>query len=54
MTSAIVLKECVKPPPQSPPKVTEELGITVKRDGLGHSMQTHYLFEEQIGYLNGI
>ena len=40
MTSAIVSKECVKLPPQSPPKATEELGIIVRHDGLGHSMQT--------------
>ena len=54
MTSVAVIKGCVKLPPKNPPKVTEELGIAIKGDGLGHSMQTHYLFEEQIGYLNGI
>ena len=40
--------------PPGPPEVTDELGISVRGDGLWHSMQTHNFFKEQIGHSSSI
>ena len=50
MTSAAIIQESVKTLPQSPPKMTNELGIPIRGDGLWHSMQMHNFFKEQIGH----
>ena len=54
MIGAAIILGSVKTLPQSLPKVTNELGIPVKGDGLWHSMQTHNFFEEQISYSSSI
>ena len=54
MISAAVIQGSVKTLPQSPPEVTNELGIPIKGDGLWHSMQTHNLLKEQIGHSSSI
>ena len=54
MTSAAVIQGSVKTLPQSPPKVTNELGIPIRGDGLWHSMQTHNFVKEQIDHSSSI
>jgi hypothetical protein len=44
MTSVVVIQRSVKLLPQSPLEVTEKLSISIRGNGLGHSMQTYYLF----------
>ena len=54
MTGAATIQGSVKTLPQSPPEVTNELGILIRGDGLWHSMQTHNFLKKQIGYLSSI
>ena len=54
MIGATIIQGSVKTLPQYPQKVTDELGILIKGDGLWHPMQAHNFFTEQIGHSSNI